>query len=220
MRVGVVMTNYNNSRYTREAIASLRAAPRWEDVEVVVVDNRSTEAEVSALREMTAGIPNVTLILNPENVGYFRGLNVGVRHLRRAHPAIDYVVVGNNDLVFPPDLVETIAINRKAAVLGVGERADEVLERQGRRHCNHLATGDADIAGIALTEVQQVAEHLPLGRAKVTGDRPRILGVVDCFLDLVAKGLLAILAEQQGAHAAPQAGPAFVVTRGHQSLTA
>jgi GT2 family glycosyltransferase len=108
VKVGFVCTNYNNSSFTREAIASLRAGTRWQDVEVVVVDNRSREEEVAALRAMTDGVANVTLILNPENVGYFPGLNIGIRHLRQAHPEIEHVVVGNNDLVFPPDFVEKV----------------------------------------------------------------------------------------------------------------
>ncbi|HTK55243.1 MAG TPA: glycosyltransferase [Gemmatimonadales bacterium] len=108
MRVGFVFTNYNNSSFTREAIASLRAGTRWPETEVVIVDNRSNETDVAALREMTAGVGNVTLLLNPENVGYFPGLNIGLRHLRQAHPDLAHVVVGNNDLVFPPDFVETV----------------------------------------------------------------------------------------------------------------
>jgi GT2 family glycosyltransferase len=108
MKVGFVCTNYNNSSFTREAIASLRAGSRWVDTQVVIVDNRSQEADVAALREMTEGVPNVTLILNPDNVGYFPGLNVGIHHLRRTHPEIDHIVVGNNDLVFPPDFIERV----------------------------------------------------------------------------------------------------------------
>ena len=53
---------------------------------------------------------------------------------------------------------------------------------------------------------------------QVAGDRPRVLGLVDRFLDLVAERLLAVLAEDQGAHAAPQARAAFVVPRRHQSV--
>ena len=37
-----------------------------------------------------------------ENVGYFRGLNAGIHHLE-AHSGIEWMVVGNNDLIFPND---------------------------------------------------------------------------------------------------------------------
>ena len=57
------------------------------------------------------------------------------------------------------------------------------------------------------------------------GDRspaigPRILGLVDRFLDLVAQRRLAVVAEDQMAHAAPQARAAVVVVaRRHQAVT-
>jgi len=112
MKVGYVCTNYNNSGFTRQAIESLRAGGRYEDVRVVVVDNRSRDEDVAQLRVMGRDFPEVELIFHPENVGYFPGLNVGLRHLRQAHPGIDHVLVGNNDLVFPPDFVETVQRSR------------------------------------------------------------------------------------------------------------
>jgi len=113
MKVGFVCTNYNNSSFTRAAIASLRAGSRWDDVQVVVVDNRSKDEDVAALKEIGRDYPEVELILNPENVGYFPGLNIGIRHLRRKFPEIEHVVVGNNDLVFPPNFVETVQRHRE-----------------------------------------------------------------------------------------------------------
>ena len=66
--------------------------------------------------------------------------------------------------------------------------------------------------------MEQVAQHLPLGRGEVAGDRPRLLGLLDRFLDLVAQRRLAIVAEEQVAHAAPEARAAvIVVASGHQA---
>jgi GT2 family glycosyltransferase len=113
MKVGYVCTNYNNSAVTRQAIESLRAGTRWEDVEIVVVDNRSNDGDVAALEAMGREFPRVELVLNPENVGYFRGLNIGIRRLRRRFPGIDHVIVGNNDLVFPPTFIETMQRHRE-----------------------------------------------------------------------------------------------------------
>ena len=71
MRVGYVCTNYNNSSYTRDAIASLHAGSRGNDVRVVVVDNNSQDADIAKLREVAREFPGVELILNQDNVGYF-----------------------------------------------------------------------------------------------------------------------------------------------------
>ena len=112
MKVGYVCTNFNNSSYTQAAIESLRAGSRWEDVRVVVVDNRSNEGDIAALKAMGRDFPEVELIFSPENVGYFPGLNIGIQHLRRCFPEIDHVVIGNNDLVFPPMFIEVMQRHR------------------------------------------------------------------------------------------------------------
>jgi GT2 family glycosyltransferase len=113
MRVGFVCTNYNNASYTRAAIASLRDGSRWEDVRVIVVDNKSGAGDVAELEAMRGEFPEVELILNPENIGYFPGLNVGIQHLRAKFPEVEHVVIGNNDLVFPGTFIETLQRHRE-----------------------------------------------------------------------------------------------------------
>jgi GT2 family glycosyltransferase len=110
MKIGYVCTNYNNSAYTWEAVSSL--CRNGEDrYRIVVVDNHSDHENVNALKKLASEFQHVELILNEDNVGYFNGLNVGIRHLRRTQPDIDTMVVGNNDLVFPADFAESICRN-------------------------------------------------------------------------------------------------------------
>ena len=113
MNVGFVCTNYNNSSHTREFIASLRAGRRWEDVRVVVVDNKSRDGDVAVLKSIGLEFPEVELVFHPDNVGYFPGLNIGIRHLRRKFPEIEHVIIGNNDLLFPETFVETLQGHRE-----------------------------------------------------------------------------------------------------------
>lgn len=113
MKIGFVCTNYNNSSYTRAAIASLHAGGRWSDVRVVVVDNKSQDSDVASLKDVAREFPGVELVLHPDNVGYFPGLNIGIRHLRTKFPDIEHLVVGNNDLVFPENFVETVQRHRE-----------------------------------------------------------------------------------------------------------
>jgi GT2 family glycosyltransferase len=110
MKIGYVCTNYNNSALSREAVSSLRRNGGHE-FRIVVVDNHSDKENVEALKDLANEFENVELILNQENAGYFRGLNLGIRHLRARHPDIDIIVVGNNDLVFPTDFAESIRKN-------------------------------------------------------------------------------------------------------------
>jgi GT2 family glycosyltransferase len=112
MKIGYVCTSYNNSSYTRAAVASLYAGSRPRDVRIVVVDNKSNDQDVVELQALGRDYPEVEVLLNPKNVGYFPGLNIGIRRLRSRWPDIDHVVVGNNDLVFSPAFVESIQYHR------------------------------------------------------------------------------------------------------------
>jgi GT2 family glycosyltransferase len=112
MRVGYVCTNFNNSSYTRKAVESLYSGTRPRDAVVVVVDNSSRADDGEVLRAMAKQFPGVHLILSPENVGYFPGLNLGIHHLRTHHPDVAHIVVGNNDLEFPATFVEFLQRDR------------------------------------------------------------------------------------------------------------
>jgi GT2 family glycosyltransferase len=107
MKIGYVCTNYNNSSYTRAAVRTLVADPEHE-YRVVIVDNASDQDAVAGLRALQADHAQVHLILNRENVGYFRGLNQGIRYLRTEHPEIDWMAVGNNDLEFPSGFARSL----------------------------------------------------------------------------------------------------------------
>src|SRR5437870_2482061 len=105
MKIGYVCTNFNNSRYSREAVCSL-VRSIGDQCSIVLVDNNSDRDNVEALKQLAREFQQVDLVLSSDNLGYFRGLNKGIRQLRSAHPEIDIVVVGNNDLIFPADFAE------------------------------------------------------------------------------------------------------------------
>lgn len=107
MSFGYVCTNFNNSQFTAAAVETLEksAVP---PSRIVVVDNASRADDVAALHAIAERFPKVELILNSENVGYFPGLNVGIRHLGKTGARPDAVVIGNNDLEFPADFGTTL----------------------------------------------------------------------------------------------------------------
>ncbi len=102
MKYAYVCTNYNNAHYTRDAVRTINAGTH-PPARIVVVDNQSKPEDVAALKAIAAEHSNVALVLNAENVGYFAGLNDGIDHMRSLDPSVTTMVVGNNDLEFPPD---------------------------------------------------------------------------------------------------------------------
>jgi GT2 family glycosyltransferase len=109
MKLGYICTNYNNSSYTLEAVRSLKANTSHQ-YNIVVVDNNSDAESVAFLKEMASVHRDVHLILSDDNVGYFRGLNLGIRYLREQYPELQWMIVGNNDLEFPVDFADKLSL--------------------------------------------------------------------------------------------------------------
>jgi GT2 family glycosyltransferase len=87
----VVLVNWNAWPLTAAALESLTEHTRGISYEVVVVDNGSRDGSVEALR---ARFPALTLIENPDNRGFSKANNQG---LRRANGR--YALLLNNDTV-------------------------------------------------------------------------------------------------------------------------
>ena len=117
MKLGYVCTNFNNSQFTVEAVRSLvSSASDSHEIRVVVVDNQSSEQHIQTLLTLAADFPDVVeIVLNDNNVGYFAGLNCGIRRIRERNRDIDHLVIGNNDLLFPSSFCD--AVEKKLEVL-------------------------------------------------------------------------------------------------------
>jgi GT2 family glycosyltransferase len=116
MKLGYICTNFNNSSFTVDAVRSLIAsAGAVHALRIIVVDNQSTPVHVETLRRLSHEHAAVDLLLNERNVGYFTGLNCGIRRMRECYPETQHLVIGNNDLLFPPEFCA--AVERNLALL-------------------------------------------------------------------------------------------------------
>jgi GT2 family glycosyltransferase len=109
IRTGFVFTNYNNTTVTYDALKSISLNRSFDGNPVIVVDNNSDETNRFLLRRIEPGFPNMEVIYNTENQGYFKGLNEGIVRMRKMHGDIDIIVAGNNDLIFPEDFLDRVA---------------------------------------------------------------------------------------------------------------
>ena len=108
MLLGFVFTNFNNSNYTVEAIRSLARSADWERFRICVVDNASGEDEKAILGLLMTEFPAIRIIYNHSNLGYFRGLNLGINAVRANNPLLDTIIIGNNDLEFPVTIFDQV----------------------------------------------------------------------------------------------------------------
>jgi GT2 family glycosyltransferase len=139
MKVGYVCTNFNNAKYTHDAAVSL-LANAGHDVHIVVVDNASTEGERAVLRELLVGIDRVEVVFSEINLGYFAGLNLGLSKLRGRHPDFEWVIVGNNDLIFSPDFLDRL-VARQTALRSHAVISPDIVTIEGEHQNPHVIYG-------------------------------------------------------------------------------
>jgi len=95
----VIVLNWNSHEMTSDCIRSLQTTT-GPDVQILIVDNGSTDGSVEILRRE---FPQITVLPQGRNLGFAAGCNVGMRHAL-AHDA-KYVLLLNNDTVAVPDLI-------------------------------------------------------------------------------------------------------------------
>ncbi|EEF24350.1 conserved hypothetical protein [Ricinus communis] len=127
-----------------------------------------------------------------------RGDAGGVR--RAARQDVEHVL----DMDHADDGIELVAIDGKAAVAGFLEQLHQLGEAGPFLDRDDVRPRHADIAGIALAEMEQVLEHLALDRGQVARRGAAALDMfVDRVLDAVAQRFFLVVTEQEGADTAP-----------------
>jgi hypothetical protein len=98
--LSVVIVNWNTASLTMDCLRSLLQAPAAIALEVIVVDNGSTDDSVARI---SSAWPQVRLIRNPTNRGFAAANNQGI-----AAATARYVLLLNSDTVVPPGSLERL----------------------------------------------------------------------------------------------------------------
>ncbi|KEP72366.1 hypothetical protein HR12_46055, partial [Microbacterium sp. SUBG005] len=120
----MIIPNWNGRDDLPACLDSLRG--QSVPVDVVVVENGSTDGSLEMLR---ASYPEVTVLVQPINLGFAGGVNVGLRYaMHRGH---SFVALLNNDAVAAP--VDGGAPRRDGARRRVGMVASFFVTIDGER---------------------------------------------------------------------------------------
>jgi GT2 family glycosyltransferase len=154
-RVAVVTLNWNGSDCLQECIDSILASD-YQDFNLVVVDNGSTDGSQALLNDLYGTHRQITIIAHEENRGYSRGMNTGLVYAFNELGA-DYCLVMNNDTRLEKNAITAlvnvgIQDSRIAFVTGkvyyyfspdilqtVGKRSHPILVSGG-----HIGRGEKD----------------------------------------------------------------------------
>ena len=102
-KASIVVLNWNRKNLTVTCLKSLEKLT-YPNYNVIVVDNGSTDGSQDLIKEK---FPYVTLIENEKNLGFAKGMNIGIREALKNDA--DYVFTLNNDTKdFSPNYFEEI----------------------------------------------------------------------------------------------------------------
>jgi ATP-binding cassette, subfamily B, bacterial len=110
----VVVITYENLAFTRLCLESLLHSVRGEEVEVVVVDNGSTDGTAAYLEQLASANRNVRPQLLGENLGFARAVNRG---LTAAQGSV--LAILNNDTILPPGWLPALCRHLEDSSVGL-----------------------------------------------------------------------------------------------------
>lgn len=129
----VIIPNYNGISYLKDCLTFLNRSQK-EPFETIVVDNGSDDGSLALLKTQ---FPNVKVIALPENYGFSRAVNEGIR-------AADtpYVLLLNNDTIVEHNFVQNLeqAMDARPTYFGISAKMlsmkqPEMIDDAGDFYC-------------------------------------------------------------------------------------
>lgn len=98
-KITFLILNYKNITDTTKCVQSIIDA-EYEKKEIVIVDNGSNDGSYEMMEHLYSSSEYIHLVKSDENVGFSKGNNLGYSYIRE-NIETDFVVVTNNDVLFP-----------------------------------------------------------------------------------------------------------------------
>ena len=114
-----VVPSYNSEKYLERCIDSL--LPGGEDVEIIIVNDGSTDSTGSIAERYTERFPNIVKVVHKENGGHGSGVNVGIEKAS----GIYFKVVDSDDWVDKNSYL--ILLNKIKEILESSDRTIDLL---------------------------------------------------------------------------------------------
>ena len=134
LEVSVCIVNWNCRAHLHACLRSLRAAASEAALEVIVVDNGSTDGAADMVADY---FPEVVLIRNRDNLGFSRGNNQAAERAKGR-----YLFFLNNDTIVPPGtlrrLLDYAGAHPEVGIIGPQLRDEEGVTQLSYRSCPTL----------------------------------------------------------------------------------
>jgi glycosyltransferase involved in cell wall biosynthesis len=126
--VSVIMPNFNNAKYISQAIGGI-ICQSWTNIELVIVDDGSTDGSQEVIGEWVAKDCRVHFIEHEKNKGVAAALNTGLKHAKG-----DYIGFCASDDVWKCDKVRLqVMCFRANPDVGVLHSDAEIIDEKGNK---------------------------------------------------------------------------------------
>lgn len=85
IKVSIIITCYNLGEYLQEAVDSIKDYSQIEDIEIIIVNDGSTDTRTNQIIESIAQNDSTIVLLNQDNLGLAKARNNGIKQARGAY---------------------------------------------------------------------------------------------------------------------------------------
>ncbi|MCY3631035.1 MAG: glycosyltransferase family 2 protein [Rhodothermaceae bacterium] len=148
--VAVIIVSYNGLPIVQQCLPTV-AQTKWENLQIVFVDNHSSDDSVGWVREH---FPNIQILSNPDNWLFSRANNEAIRQTE-----CDYVALLNNDVAVSDDWLEPL-VKRAESSSRIAVLQPKILQFHRRSHFEYAGAsgGFLDQLGYPLAR-GRIFEH-------------------------------------------------------------
>ena len=102
-KVAIILVNYNGQQYNEACISSILNS-NYNNYEIIVVDNASSDDSINILKEKFNN--NIKIIMSDKNLGFSGANNLGIKYA--LDNEFDYVMLLNNDTVIAENMIKVM----------------------------------------------------------------------------------------------------------------
>ncbi len=167
--VSIVMATYNGARFLREQLDSI-VNQTYPNIEVIIVDDRSTDDTVAILNEYAAKHSNIKVYVNHVNLGYVKNFEKGM-----LLATADYISPCDQDDIWLPNKTQFLMDNlgdnaivycNSAIINGAGELTGKNLSDtkhlQTYNDCLQYTIGNTAAGHAMIITRKTVLDSVPL----------------------------------------------------------
>lgn len=136
INIAFVILHYRTDNDTIECVESIRKKIDTKNYRIVIVDNYSNNGSLKKLNDVFDGSEDVVMIANHENLGFSKGLNVGILYAKKKWNP-DFIITANNDICLMSNNIYEV-LKQKYLEYGFAVAGPIILTSDGKYYVNPI----------------------------------------------------------------------------------